>query len=58
MGKSSLPKFKYDGCNEYQFFKDAVKLLYDVEVDDVIFLDGDMRNLSRNNIKINKINNL
>tara|TARA_B100000768_G_C11283661_1_gene380399 strand:+ start:6980 stop:7156 length:177 start_codon:yes stop_codon:yes gene_type:complete len=58
MGKSSLTKFKYVGCNEYKFFKDAVKLLYDAEVDDIIFLDGDMRNLSSNNIKVNKINNL
>ena len=58
MVKSSLPNFKYVGCNEYKFFKDVVRLLYDCEVDEIIFLDGDMRNLSNYNIKVNKINNL
>ena len=42
--------FNYDGQDADKFIKQIIKLLYDAEIEDIVFKDGNSRNLTRNNI--------
>ena len=46
--------FKYDGSDFAKFHRQVIRLLYDVDIDEVVYLDGNMMNLTSVNIKINK----
>jgi len=42
----------------YQISKDLIKLIYNDDIDNIIFNDGDITNLKRDNIKFKKKNQL
>jgi len=42
--------FNYEGLDADKFIKQIIKLLYDAEIEDIVFKDGNSRNLTRNNI--------
>tara|TARA_R110000824_G_scaffold249992_1_gene438808 strand:+ start:44 stop:223 length:180 start_codon:yes stop_codon:yes gene_type:complete len=46
---------KYDGDDVDKFIKQVLRLLYNKEIDEVVFKDGNKLNLTKNNIWI-KIN--
>ena len=51
--KTKTTTYKYEGKNERKFIKEAIKLIYDADIEDVVFIDGNMRNLTYENIYIN-----
>ena len=52
--KTKTTTYKYEGKNERKFIKEAIKLIYDADIEDVVFIDGNSRNLTYENIYINK----
>ena len=44
--------FNYDGENVDKFIKQIIRLLYNKEIDEVVFKDGNKLNLTKNNISI------
>mgnify|MGYP003651919659 FL=1 len=44
--------FNYDGVDADKFIKQVIRLLYDRDIDEVIFKDGNKLNLTKNNIWI------
>ena len=55
MGYSSpTTTLKFDVKNEKRFIKQVIKLIYDADIDNVIFIDGNSRNLSKDNIYISE----
>ena len=47
---SKITNFNYDGDKAEAFIKQIIKLLYDADINDVVFKDGNSRNLTRDNI--------
>ena len=43
-------QFTYNGVDEKLFYKKMVKLLYDTDADDIIFKNGNHRDLSKSNV--------
>ena len=43
-------QFNYNGVDEKLFYKKMVKLLYDTDADDIIFKNGNHRDLSKSNV--------
>jgi hypothetical protein len=50
ISSSKITTFNYDGDSAEAFIKQIIKLLYDADINDVVFKDGNSRNLTRNNI--------
>jgi hypothetical protein len=48
--KPTTTKYIYDGDDVEKFVKKIIRMLYDASIDDVIFIDGNNRNLSKNNV--------
>ena len=44
--------FNYDGTDADKFIKQVLRLLYDRDIDEVVFKDGNPLNLTKNNIWI------
>jgi hypothetical protein len=44
--------FNYDGVDADKFIKQVIRLLYDRDIDDIVFKDGNKLNLTKNNIWI------
>jgi|TARA_R110002096_G_scaffold158070_1_gene323358 hypothetical protein len=44
--------FNYDGENVDKFIKQIIRLLYNKDIDEVVFNDGNKLNLTKNNISI------
>jgi Ribonuclease G/E len=45
-------QFKYSGNDEKKFIKKVIRVLYDADIDELIFKDGNRRNLTRENVII------
>ncbi len=55
MNSNSLSQsttFKYDGNDANKFIKQIIRMLYDADIDDVVFKDGNPLNLTKQNIWI------
>ena len=50
ISSSKITTFNYDGDSAEAFVKQIIKLLYDADIEDIVFKDGNSRNLTRNNI--------
>ena len=42
--------FIYDGVDADKFIKQVLRLLYNKEIDEVVFKDGNRLNLTKNNV--------
>tara|TARA_R110000803_G_scaffold27479_1_gene64201 strand:+ start:1556 stop:1726 length:171 start_codon:yes stop_codon:yes gene_type:complete len=49
---SNQTQFTYNGSDEEAFYKKVIKLLYDAEPSDIIFKNGDRRDLTKANVWI------
>ena len=47
---SKHSQFTYSGRDEKLFYKKMIRLLYDAEPSDIIFKNGDRRDLTKNNV--------
>lgn len=55
MNSTSLTQsttFKYNGNDANKFIKQIIRMLYDADIDEVIFKDGNRLNLTKQNICI------
>jgi len=43
-------QFKYEGLNEKLFYKKVIRMLYDADIDDIVFRNGDTTDLTSSNI--------
>ena len=50
--KSKQSIYKYEGDDVKDFVKKIVRMLYDADIADVIFIDGNQHNLMKNNVWI------
>jgi len=51
---SKTTTLNFDVKNEKRFIKQVIKLIYDADIENVVFIDGNSRNVSRDNIYINE----
>ena len=51
---SQTTTFNYDGVDADGFIKKVIRMLYDKDVNDIIFIDGNKQNLTRDNIYWNE----
>ena len=52
MDHSTHSTYIYNGLDEKLFYKKVVKLLYDTEPSNIVFINGDDRDLTRENVWI------
>ena len=52
--KTKTTTLNFEVKNERKFIKQVIKLIYDADIDNVIFIDGNSRNLSKDNIYISE----
>jgi hypothetical protein len=50
MDHSAQSTYIYSGLDEKLFYKKVIKLLYDAEPGDIVFKNGDVRDLTRANV--------
>lgn len=48
--KSTTTTYKYNGSDEAKFIKKVIRVLYDANPDELIFKDGNRRNLTHRNV--------
>jgi hypothetical protein len=47
---SKITNFNYEGQDADKFIKQIIKLLYDAEIEDIIFKNGNNRDVRKENI--------
>lgn len=48
--QSKKSQFSYNGRDEKLFYKKVIRLLYDAEPNEIVFINGDCRDLTKDNV--------
>jgi len=48
--QSKQSQFTYSGRDEMLFYKKLIRVMYDAEPTDIVFKNGDRRDLTKNNV--------